>query len=98
MYAWIWRHLPFGLPGKIIGSLLLAGSAMSLLWFVVFPWASPWLEDYLLPFDQSTIGDGSGDDPGTVGGTDPEADPDGEFIGPDGEPIDPHDIPYDTDD
>jgi hypothetical protein len=65
MYAWIWRHLPFGLPGKIIGSVLLVGGAVSLLWFWVFPATSGWVEDFLLPFDQSTIdtswhpGDGS---------------------------------------
>lgn len=37
MYAWIWRHLPFGLPGKIIGSVLLATALGALLWFQVFP-------------------------------------------------------------
>ena len=37
MYGWIWRHLPFGTAGKIIGSVLLAGAVVALLWFVVFP-------------------------------------------------------------
>lgn len=105
MYASIWRLLPFGLPGKITGSILLFAGAMSVLWFWVFPAISPWLEDYLLPFDQSTIefgpaGGGSGEpDSGTIVGTDPAGDDaDGEFVGPDGEPLDPHDIPYGTDD
>ncbi|PZM98003.1 MAG: hypothetical protein DIU79_01170 [Actinobacteria bacterium] len=57
MYAWIWRRLPFGLPGKIIGSLLLAAAFVALLWYVVFPWAEP-----LLPFDDAQVGDGT--DPG----------------------------------
>lgn len=52
MYAWIWRHLPFGLPGKIIGSLILVGGLAALLWFVVFPWAQP-----LLPFDDVQVTD-----------------------------------------
>ncbi|GAA1801976.1 hypothetical protein HC028_07805 [Planosporangium flavigriseum] len=37
MYSWIWRHLPFGLPGRIIGSLLIVGSVAALLWYQVFP-------------------------------------------------------------
>lgn len=41
MYAWIWRLLPFGLRGKIAGSVLLAAGVGSLLWFVVFPVAEP---------------------------------------------------------
>ena len=50
MYAWIWRHLPFGLPGKIVGSLLLLGAACALLFFVVFPWVEP-----RVPFNQVTV-------------------------------------------
>jgi hypothetical protein len=46
MYAWIWRRLPFGLPGKIIGSLTLAAATTALLWYVVFPWADPLLPPY----------------------------------------------------
>ncbi|MDG4762958.1 hypothetical protein O7632_02350 [Solwaraspora sp. WMMD406] len=100
MYAWIWRKLPFGLPGKVIGSAVLAGLAVALLWFVVFPWAEP-----LLPFDDSqVIDDGSGGAPadgGPVGG-----DPDGGTSGPeggapdggdpDGGGLGEHDLPYDT--
>jgi hypothetical protein len=37
MYSWIWRHLPFGLPGRIIGSLLAVGAVAALLWYQVFP-------------------------------------------------------------
>lgn len=37
MYGWIWRHLPGGTPGKVIGTVLLVGAAVALLWFVVFP-------------------------------------------------------------
>jgi hypothetical protein len=43
MYAWIWRHLPFGLPGKIIGSVLLATALGALLWFQVFPMVEQYL-------------------------------------------------------
>ncbi len=57
MYAWIWRHLPFGLPGKIGGSLALLAATGALLWFVVFPWAEP-----LLPFEDVTV-DGAGTTP-----------------------------------
>jgi hypothetical protein len=97
MYAWIWRRLPFGLPGKITGSLMLFAATVSLLWFWVFPAISPWLEDYLLPFDQSTITDPV---PGPGTGVEEGSDPglSDEPVGPDGEPIDEHDIPYDTED
>ena len=80
MYAWIWRKLPFGLWGKLTGSLALASMVGALLWFVVFPWATP-----LLPFDDVQVGTGTEqgtapDQPG--GGTDPDDGPD--------------DIPYST--
>jgi hypothetical protein len=51
MYAWIWRKLPFGLWGKLIGSLGLIVATTALLWYVVFPWATP-----LLPFDDVQVG------------------------------------------
>jgi cytoskeletal protein RodZ len=54
MYAWIWRKLPFGLWGKLVGSLGLAVAATALLWYVVFPWATP-----LLPFDDVQVGTGT---------------------------------------
>jgi hypothetical protein len=50
VYGWIWRHLPFGLPGKIVGSVLLAVGAVAALWFWVFPAAEP-----LLPFDDVQV-------------------------------------------
>ncbi|HEX6871361.1 MAG TPA: hypothetical protein VF163_09720 [Micromonosporaceae bacterium] len=50
MYGWIWRQLPFGLPGKIIGSALLALMAAALLWFWIFPAA-----ETLLPFDDVQV-------------------------------------------
>jgi hypothetical protein len=54
MYAWIWRKLPFGLPGKLIGSFVLLAAVGSLLWYVIFPWATP-----LLPFDDVQVGTGT---------------------------------------
>ncbi|MGH3645721.1 MAG: hypothetical protein ACRDTM_00850 [Micromonosporaceae bacterium] len=60
MYGWIWRKLPFGVPGKLIGSLLLLGVAVWLLWFYVFPWAEP-----ILPFDDVQV-----EGPGGPGGND----------------------------
>jgi hypothetical protein len=55
MYAWIWRKLPFGLPGKLTGSVLLVSAMVALLWYVVFPWAEP-----LLPFDDVQVTQESG--------------------------------------
>jgi hypothetical protein len=43
VYGWIWRRLPFGLPGKLVGSLLLACAAVALLWYVAFPAIDPYL-------------------------------------------------------
>ena len=54
MYGWIWRKLPFGLLGKITGSLVLAVAVGALFWYVVFPWATP-----LLPFDDVQVGTGT---------------------------------------
>lgn len=50
MYTWIWRKLPFGMPGKIIGSVLLIAMVASLLLFVVFPWLEP-----RLPLNDVTV-------------------------------------------
>ena len=75
MYGWIWRRLPFGAPGKIIGSLALAGATAALLWYVVFPWAEP-----LLPFDDVQVTQDTGDPGGTqdadVGGNGDQVDED----------------------
>jgi hypothetical protein len=87
MYAWIWRHLPFGLPGKIIGSAVLVLAAVALLWFVVFPWAEP-----LLPFDDVQLTDNSGDPGGPLDLGPPAGDPGSDNPGGDG-----HDLPYSTD-
>jgi hypothetical protein len=53
VYAWIWRSLPGGLPGKLVGSLLLLTAAVALLLLVVFPAVEP-----LLPLGDVTV-DGS---------------------------------------
>ena len=50
MYVWIWRTLPGGLPGKLLGSLVLLAGAVALLFFVVFPAVEP-----LLPFSDVTV-------------------------------------------
>ncbi len=50
MYGWIWRVLPGGLPGKIIGSTVLIAGVCVLLLFIVFPWVEP-----MLPFNDITV-------------------------------------------
>lgn len=64
MYAWIWRKLPFGFWGKLTSSLALIAATTALLWYVVFPWATP-----LLPFDDVQVGSGTeqGPAPGVSG-------------------------------
>jgi len=59
MYGWIWRRLPFGLPGKLIGSALLIAAAVAVLWFWGFPAAEP-----LLPFDDVQVGNQQPASPG----------------------------------
>jgi hypothetical protein len=54
MYVWIWRRLPGGLPGKLVGSLVLLVAAVALLFFVVFPWVEP-----RLPFNDVTVDHGT---------------------------------------
>lgn len=56
---WIWRHLPGGLPGRLVGSLLLVAAAVLLLFAVVFPRVEP-----LMPFSDVTV-----DAPATPGPT-----------------------------
>jgi hypothetical protein len=81
MYAWIWRKLPFGLWGKLTGSLTLMLLVGALLWYVVFPWATP-----LLPFDDVQVGTGT--EQGGPAQQDPNAVPGDESVhGPD-------EIPY----
>ncbi|MFC5925536.1 hypothetical protein [Micromonospora vulcania] len=83
MYAFIWRKLPFGLVGKLTGSVLLVAATVALLWYVAFPWAEP-----LLPFDdvQVTQDSGTPGDPGDADSVTGKT--------PAGEE---HELPYDTD-
>jgi hypothetical protein len=55
MYVWLWRHLPGGTPGKLLGSLALLVGVLALLFFLVFPWA-----EKRLPFNDVSV-----DKPGT---------------------------------
>ena len=82
MYAWIWRKLPFGLAGKLVGSVLLAAATVALLWFVVFPWAEP-----LLPFDDVQVTQDSRRAGRRLGRRRPATT---------GRPGDEHDLPYST--
>jgi hypothetical protein len=50
MYVWIWRHLPFGLPGKLLGTLALLAGTLALLFYVAFPWV-----ERKLPFNNVTV-------------------------------------------
>ncbi len=81
MYAWIWRKLPFGVPGKLAGSAVLLAAVAALLWYVVFPWATP-----LLPFDDVQVGTGT-QQVGEPAGPGPDAVIPGEEDAPD-------EIPY----
>ena len=84
MYAWIWRKLPFGLWGKLSGSLVLVAVVGALLWYVVFPKATP-----LLPFDDVQVGTGTGQ--GGPAEQDPNAVPgDDSILGPDELPYSEH--------
>ena len=55
MYVWIWRHIPGGIPGKVLGSLILFLAAVALLFFVIFPRV-----EKKLPFNDVTINQGGG--------------------------------------
>jgi hypothetical protein len=56
MYRWIWRKLPYGVPGKIAGVVVFLGGIVGLLWYGVFPAVDPHL-----PFNnvQVTTPDGA---------------------------------------
>jgi hypothetical protein len=56
MYSWIWRHLPFGLAGRLVGSLLIVGALAALLWYQVFPN----VEQYM-PFTDGQVTSDGGD-------------------------------------
>ncbi len=53
MYGWIWRRLPFGLPGKLVGSAVLVTATLAILWYWLFPAVEP-----LLPFDDVQVTEG----------------------------------------
>jgi hypothetical protein len=61
MYAWIWRKLPGGVWSKLAISLVLVTTVGTLLWYWVFPWATP-----LLPFDDVQVEAGTGEDSGST--------------------------------
>ncbi|WP_433792861.1 hypothetical protein [Actinoplanes sp. CA-252034] len=61
MYAWIWRKLPGGVWSKLAISLVLITATGALLWYQVFPWATP-----LLPFDDVQVEAGTGEDAGST--------------------------------
>lgn len=50
MYSLIWRMIPGGIPGKLLGCLVLAFAVVVLLFLVIFPWAGP-----KLPFNHVTV-------------------------------------------
>jgi hypothetical protein len=63
VYVWIWRKLPGGLVGKLLGSLLLLTGAVAVLFLWVFPYAEP-----RLPFNQTTVEDGGAEPVATPSG------------------------------
>lgn len=50
MYGLLWRKLPGGIPGKLLGCAVLLFATLVLLFLVVFPWAGP-----KLPFNHVTV-------------------------------------------
>jgi len=50
VYVWIWRRLPGGVPGKLLGCLILLFAVLVLLFKLVFPWA-----EKRLPFNDVTV-------------------------------------------
>lgn len=56
MYSWIWRTLPGGLPGKLLGSLVLLALAVAVLFVYVFP-----AVELLLPYNNVTVEPGPSD-------------------------------------
>jgi hypothetical protein len=82
MYGWIWRKLPFGFWGKLTGSIGLFLAAVALLWYVVFPRATP-----LLPFDDVQVGSANDQGP---------AQEDPNIVQPSSSDQGPDAIPYNT--
>jgi hypothetical protein len=50
VYVWIWRRLPGGVLGKLVGCLILLLAVLVLLFKLVFPWA-----EKRLPFNDVTV-------------------------------------------
>lgn len=50
MYAALWRRIPGGLAGRLLGMFGLLLAALALLFFVVFPLVEP-----LLPWNDVTV-------------------------------------------
>ncbi|MEY9215459.1 hypothetical protein NI17_014790 [Thermobifida halotolerans] len=71
MYGLIWRLIPGPWFVKLLVSLALATGAAALLWYVVFPWADPYL-----PFNDVTV-DGGDPLPGAPAEETPVLDADG---------------------
>lgn len=57
MYGWIWHHLPGNKWVRALCSTGLVLAVAALLWFVVFPWAEPFL-----PFDDVNLEGGNSED------------------------------------
>jgi hypothetical protein len=51
MYTWIWRHLPGPTAARVLQAFALFLAVVAVLFFVVFPWAEPYL-----PFDHVEVG------------------------------------------
>jgi hypothetical protein len=82
VYAWIWHKLPGNVYAKLTSSIVLVIAVGALLWYVIFPWATP-----LLPFDDVQVGTTTGEQ------SDPDQqDPDGVIPGDDDTA--PDEIPY----
>lgn len=68
MYGLIWRLIPGPWFVRLVVSLALIAGAVALLWYVVFPWADPFL-----PFNDVTVGGGA-PAPDTPAGSAPASD------------------------
>jgi hypothetical protein len=71
MYSWIWRHLPGGTAGRLLGSAALLVAAVAVLFVVVFPAVEP-----RLPFGDVTVDPGVPAEQGS--GSVPGGDDDGQ--------------------
>ncbi|TDQ44587.1 hypothetical protein [Actinorugispora endophytica] len=63
MYGLIWRGIPGPWFVKLVVCLALVAGATALLWYVVFPWADPYL-----PFNDVTVGGTPASDGGAPAG------------------------------